>query len=203
MADFPSLPFGNKMKFLALIVVGTLVLVALGQGCVRVQPLEATEPGGSWQNEKMESMLLTKSEIKVVTYNIHGGIGLDGVLDFDRIAEILKREAADFICLNEVDMGCARSQWIDTMAELEKRLGMRGYFACALAMSSPVYAIQGEDVGEYGIAMFSPYPMRLLKQFPLPSAPGSEPRTCAVAEISHPNGTFLAMITHFCHLPQE
>lgn len=141
--------------------------------------------------------------MKIVTYNIHGGIGMDGKMDLSRIAAVLRRENADFICLNEVDVDCVRTGHVDTMAVLDKELGLNGYFSCALAMTGPTYEDQGDEVGSYGNAMLSPHPFRLLTQFPLPGTPEMEPRSCAIAEIAHPDGTFLAVATHLCWRPEE
>src|SRR6266516_6633088 len=40
---------------------------------------------------------------RVMTYNIHHGEGLDGKVDLLRIVELIRREGADFVALQEVD----------------------------------------------------------------------------------------------------
>jgi len=46
---------------------------------------------------------------RVMTYNIHHGEGLDGKVDLLRIAELIKREGADLVALQEVDKGVERT----------------------------------------------------------------------------------------------
>lgn len=39
--------------------------------------------------------------VGVLTYNIHSGIGTDGVYDVERIAGVIRRSKADIVCLQE------------------------------------------------------------------------------------------------------
>ena len=41
--------------------------------------------------------------LRVVTYNIHHGVGVDGKLDLNRIAEVIRAAKADLVALQEVD----------------------------------------------------------------------------------------------------
>ena len=51
--------------------------------------------------------------MKVLTYNIHHGAGIDGVLDLERIAQVIEQSGADVIGLQEVDNHwSARSNWV-------------------------------------------------------------------------------------------
>ena len=54
------------------------------------------------------------------TYNIHYGIGRDGVTDIDRIVDTVS--AADVICLQEVTQHFRGPEDPDNVAELSKRL---------------------------------------------------------------------------------
>ena len=139
--------------------------------------------------------------MKILTYNIHGGTGMDGVLDLSRIAAVIKSQHADFICLNEVDVHCVRTGRIDTLAELQRLLGIHGHFACALKMTAPRYPEQGDEIGEYGNAFFSPHAFEIVKEFMLPGLPEMEPRICTVALIQAPQ-PFYAVATHFCWEPK-
>ena len=40
--------------------------------------------------------------VGVLTYNIHSGVGGDGVYDLERIAGVVRRSGADIACLQEV-----------------------------------------------------------------------------------------------------
>ncbi len=66
--------------------------------------------------------------LRLVTWNIRHGEGLDHRVDADRIARELAALAPDVVCLQEVDVGVARSQRLDLPAELARRLCMHAAF---------------------------------------------------------------------------
>jgi len=86
-----------------------------------------------------------KKVVRVMTYNIHVGVGMDKKLDLARIAEIIKRERPDFVGLQEVDRGVARTKGVDQIAELSRLTNMEYAFAYNLRY-------QG---GQYGVAVLS------------------------------------------------
>ena len=56
--------------------------------------------------------------LRVLTYNIHHGEGVDGRLELTRLAGIISASAADVVALQEVDRKATRTQGIDQAAEL-------------------------------------------------------------------------------------
>lgn len=84
-----------------------------------------------------------------MTYNIHHGEGLDGKVDLLRIAELIKREQADIVALQEVDKGVERTARRDFPEELTALAGMTCVF-------SNNYHYQG---GEYGNAVLTRFPV--------------------------------------------
>ncbi|MFE2290570.1 endonuclease/exonuclease/phosphatase family protein [Streptomyces sp. NPDC059452] len=93
--------------------------------------------------------------LRVATYNIHAGAGMDNVFDLDRQAAELRFLEADVIGLQEVDRHWgARSAWRDLAGELAERLRMYVYFA-------PIYSLDPAEPGgpraEYGVAVLSRY----------------------------------------------
>jgi len=88
--------------------------------------------------------------IRVMTYNIHVGVGMDKKLDLPRIADVIKQQHADLIGLQEVDRGVERTQRIDEIAELAKLTKMDYAFAFNLKY-------QG---GQNGVAILSRFPIR-------------------------------------------
>ncbi|MET7521320.1 endonuclease/exonuclease/phosphatase family protein [Streptomyces sp900116325] len=93
--------------------------------------------------------------LRVATYNIHAGAGMDNVFDLDRQAAELRALEADVIGLQEVDVHWdTRSQWRDVAGELAERLHMRVSFA-------PIYSIDPTTPGaprrEFGVAVLSRY----------------------------------------------
>jgi endonuclease/exonuclease/phosphatase family metal-dependent hydrolase len=87
--------------------------------------------------------------LRVMTYNIHVGIGMDKKLDLRRISEVIKSARPDLVALQEVDRGVKRTSGIDEIAELARLLGMDYAFA-------PNLDFQG---GKYGVAILSRYPI--------------------------------------------
>ena len=51
----------------------------------------------------------TPPSLRLVSYNIHHGEGMDRKLDLARIAAYLRAQAPDVVALQEVDQGCRRS----------------------------------------------------------------------------------------------
>ena len=48
--------------------------------------------------------------MKILTYNIRHGRGMDDKVDIERIASVLAVSEADLICLQEIDQGLPRSR---------------------------------------------------------------------------------------------
>lgn len=93
---------------------------------------------------------LAPGPLRVMTYNIHHGEGLDKKVDLKRIADLIKREQADLVGLQEVDKGMERTARRDLGAELAALTGLTCVF-------SNNYSIQG---GEYGNAILTRFPVK-------------------------------------------
>jgi endonuclease/exonuclease/phosphatase family metal-dependent hydrolase len=87
----------------------------------------------------------TRKTVRVMTFNIHVGVGLDKKLDLKRIADVINREHPDLVGLQEVDRGVKRTEGLDEIAELAKLTRMDFSFAHNLDY-------QG---GQYGVAILS------------------------------------------------
>jgi endonuclease/exonuclease/phosphatase family metal-dependent hydrolase len=91
-----------------------------------------------------------KKTLRVMTYNIHVGIGMDKKLDLQRIADVINRERPDLVGLQEVDRGVRRTEGKDEIAELAAMTQMSFAFA-------PNLDYQG---GKYGVAILSRWPIK-------------------------------------------
>ena len=91
----------------------------------------------------------SRRTFRVMTYNIHHGEGRDGKVDLLRIAELIKREGADIVALQEVDKGVARTQKRDLPGELATLTGLTCVF-------SNNFHYQG---GDYGNAVLTRFPI--------------------------------------------
>lgn len=96
-----------------------------------------------------EPELSRKVSIRVMTYNIHVGVGMDKKLDLRRISEVILGDQPDLVALQEVDRGVRRTHGIDQIVELARLTRMHYAFA-------PNLDYQG---GKYGVAVLSRYPI--------------------------------------------
>ena len=97
-----------------------------------VKLIPATDGGGSSHVRPASSgddaHARLRPTIRFGTFNIHGGKGLDGRRDLDRVAECLRD--LDFVALNEVH-GWSALSGSDQAELLGRRLGMQWFFASA------------------------------------------------------------------------
>jgi len=124
--------------------------------------------------------------LRVVSYNIKHGRGMDDVVDLNRTAEVLKKLQPDFVGLQEVDNRVTRSGTINEPAELGRQLGLHAAFGSFMDL-------QG---GQYGLAVLSRYPIRRIHHFSLPK--GNEPRMALGVEVRMPGGDPMMLVNlHF------
>jgi len=123
---------------------------------------------------------------RVMTYNIHHGAGLDGKIDFQRIADLIKRERADVVALQEVDKGVQRTARRDCPAELAALTGMTCVF-------SNNYPFQG---GEYGNAVLSRFPVKRWTNHHFQAPSSGEPRGLLQLVLNVQGRELLFMDTH-------
>ena len=87
----------------------------------------------------------SKKTLRVMTFNIHVGVGMDKKLDLQRIADVIIRERPDLVGLQEVDRGVRRTEGMDEIAELAKMTRMDYAFGHNLDYQE----------GQYGVAVLS------------------------------------------------
>lgn len=87
----------------------------------------------------------TAQRISIMSYNVRNARGLDGVLDLDRTAEVIRAKDAQFVALQELDSITGRSGGLDILSELANRTGMHASYARAIPY----------DGGAYGIGLLS------------------------------------------------
>lgn len=99
-----------------------------------------------WGMCKAQQSVKTEDRVvRIMSYNIHNGVGLDGKRDYDRLAEIIRREDPAVVALQEVDSVTERSGKVDVLKELAVRTGMYPVYGAAIEY-------QG---GKYGIGVLS------------------------------------------------
>jgi endonuclease/exonuclease/phosphatase family metal-dependent hydrolase len=104
---------------------------------------------------------------RILTYNVHRCLGTDGRLSPERIAEVIAACRPDVVALQELDVGRTRSGGIDQAHAIARELDMRHvYFNPALRVLEE----------EYGDALITARPSKLVKMGPLPRHGRAEPR---------------------------
>jgi endonuclease/exonuclease/phosphatase family metal-dependent hydrolase len=95
----------------------------------------------------------------VASYNIHKYVGVDGVFDPERVAQVIKELGAEIVGLQEIDSlfcsGQSRAGLISEKAGLEMVLGLtkrnrNGHFGNALLTSYPVKDVRRIDLSVFG-----------------------------------------------------
>lgn len=100
-----------------------------------------------------------KNEFKFMTYNIHFGVGMDDLLNLERLAQNILSEDIDpdIIGLQEVENGRMTSQGVDMAFWLAKRLNMYYFYFPAI------------NEHAYGLALLSKYPIISARGYQIPS----------------------------------
>ncbi len=135
--------------------------------------------------------------VRLLSYNVHRCVGTDRRLDVGRIAAVIAAEEPDIVCLQEVDVGRARTGGVDQAHRIAERLGMKSRFHAALRVVEE----------EYGDAILTALPETLVKAGPLPGyprIPQLEPRGALWVEIEVAPGRRLQVLnTHLGLVPKE
>ncbi|MEV6490272.1 endonuclease/exonuclease/phosphatase family protein [Actinoplanes sp. NPDC051633] len=101
------------------VVVSAVVLLGVSTGLAAVAQPSGLRPGPE------------QPRLRLVTYNIRMGFGLNGRFDPDAIALAIAAERPDVVALSEVDRAWLLNGGHDDLALLARRLDMRSYFAPA------------------------------------------------------------------------
>ncbi len=94
-----------------------------------------------------------KTILRVMTYNIHSCIGIDGKLRPERVARVINRFHPDIIAVQEVDAHRLRTGEHDQAELIAAHLEFRHVF----------HSMLEEEKEKYGIAVFSPLPFEPVK----------------------------------------
>lgn len=129
--------------------------------------------------------------LRLLSYNIHHGEGVDGVLDVQRIAKVIRQANPDLVALQEVDREVLRTQQQDQPAILASETSMVMAFGGNLKL-------QG---GDYGNAVLSRFPLSAHENLHLPSLNQGEQRGLLVSQIQLPDDRppLWFLVTHLDH----
>ncbi|MBA3013472.1 MAG: oxidoreductase, partial [Desulfobulbaceae bacterium] len=137
-----------------------------------------------------------KRLVRVMTYNVHSCIGMDGKISPERIARVIAQHQPDIVALQEVDVGKSRTGGIDQAHRIAQYLQMDFHFY-------PTFRIEEEL---YGDAILTHFPMQLVKTGQLPglaSRPQLEPRGAIWVRIKIDDKEIQCINTHLGLFPKE
>jgi len=117
-----------------------------------------------------------RTNVRVMTYNVHGCSGTDGRVSPVRVARVIDAYDPDIIALQEIDLGRRRSRAEDQAELIARQLGLNHVFCPTVT--------HGEE--HYGHALLTPWPVDVVKRSRLPSDPykiSREPRAALWARV--------------------
>jgi len=124
--------------------------------------------------------------LRVMTYNIHSCVGVDGRYDPGRIATVLQEIAADIACLQEVDARRGAEGQVDQWTYLGQATGCRVV---------PGLGIHGRR-GRFGNAILTRFPVLDARSIDLTVA-SYEPRGAVDADLLVGDRVVRVIATHF------
>ncbi len=128
--------------------------------------------------------------VRLVSFNVHHGVGRDGRHDLPRLATLLASIDADILCLQEVDRHYGeRSEDVDQALLLSRALDMQLAWGPAIDEPRP-----GGARRQYGNALLSRLPILISDVHPLPG--GGEPRCALRTMVELDGGALWVTSTH-------
>jgi endonuclease/exonuclease/phosphatase family metal-dependent hydrolase len=131
--------------------------------------------------------------IRIMTYNVHRCRGRDRQYSPQRIADVIASAKPDIVALQELDVGRARSGGVDQAEIVAAALGMRAQFHPALKVMEE----------QYGDAILTACPSRLIKTGSLPGVQPLEPRGALWAAITIGGRELQVINTHLGLVARE
>lgn len=138
----------------------------------------------------------TENGFRVMTYNIHSCMSMDGKIFPERIARVIRRCDPDVAALQEVDVGKWRTRRQDQAAVLAK----------TLSMSYRFFPVVEDGDGSYGLALLSRFPIVDIRRGWLPLLPEDrerERRGVLQAVVDVPGGPVWILVVHLSLYPRE
>jgi endonuclease/exonuclease/phosphatase family metal-dependent hydrolase len=123
---------------------------------------------------------------RVMTWNIHGGVGPDGRFDLTRIVDTIERHRPDVLALQEVDSRRTLAPARSAFSVLREAVGEHGVEAKSIVTAD----------GDYGQMVVSRWPLGATEIHDLTVAK-REPRRAIEVEIAAPSGPFRLVAAHF------
>ena len=118
----------------------------------------------------MNFSVFSQDTLKVMTYNIRNGNGMDEVCSYERIADVILKQNPDVVAIQELDSMTKRSNQTYVLGEVAKLTRMKDLYGPAINYNG----------GKYGVGILSKKHPLKVSQHPLPGR--DEKRTILIAE---------------------
>lgn len=139
--------------------------------------------------------------VRVMSFNIHHGRGLDGLVDLERVASAIEDADPDVVGLQEVDRHWSeRSDFVDQASFLARRLNMHVVYGANLDRD-PLEP--GQPRRQYGTAILSDHPILEWRNVLLPRTGTKEQRGLLEARVNVRGVPVLVYNTHLQHDSQS
>ena len=131
-----------------------------------------------------------ETTLRVMTYNVHSCIGMDGRCSPERIARVIAQYDPDVVCLQELDVRRVRTGGIDQAHQIAHHLEMLFHFHPSIELAEE----------KYGDAILSRHHIELVKAAGLPGLHMEnekfEPRGALWVRVTVNGRTFNVLNTH-------
>lgn len=119
--------------------------------------------------------------LRILDWNIHSMVNADGMLDPESVVQVIEREHADVVTLQEATRGWLIAGATDEAAWMARRLGME-------------YAWSPAADSEFGNLLLSRFPIVSAEAVALPYVDGPQHRSFVVADIDIGGGTTVRVV---------
>ncbi len=118
----------------------------------------------------LSTFVYAQKSLQIMSYNVHNGVGMDNISDYQRIANVIIKANPDVVAIQEVDSVTNRSGKRYVLGEIAEYAQLHATFAPAIDF----------DGGKYGIGILSKQKPIGVQMLPLPGA--EEKRMLLAAE---------------------
>lgn len=129
---------------------------------------------------------LSAQKVRVMSYNVKNGIGMDGVKSIERCVDVIRKVKPDVVAIQEVDSITRRNKYY-VLGKMGELLGYHAYFGKAISYKG----------GSYGVGVLSKKPALSVKTYPLPN--DKEARVLLVVEYEK----YYMLCTHLSGVPRK
>lgn len=135
---------------LAILLFGLAVHYTIGLG----------DPVHTYESHLVSSKVILQEEeipLRIMTYNIRYGKGIDGRVDLNEIAKVIEEANVDIVGLQEVEESSPRSRFINQTRYLAEELGMYAVFGPAISIGP--YGYGNAILSRFPILSFTIHPV--------------------------------------------